>query len=284
MALTATSPAPAAPPAAKDPAEAAGAGPDLEGELGQLEDLAQQNQANIDKISKDNALVRQKIAALKAGLGEVVQTVKAYTQSSKLIADQSSLQSFVDKQMDIAVAAVGPNKTALDGIVTRVDADIQTQAKLTTDLQSSSDNAAAAQTAALNTATEKQAAYDFAKTTQSRAQAALSDLNVLKNQASSAAGSGNFALMYATLLEMKGVLSSLVAPSPGDLQAQLYTALSDLHATLNDASDKKQASDAAAADLAAAQKKLNELKLSRRDSVLNAAKNLKVPPPANAEE
>jgi hypothetical protein len=175
----------------------------------------------------------------------------------------------------------------LDGIVTEADAGIQTQAKLTTDLQSSSHNAAAAQTAALNTATEKQAAYDFAKTTQSRAQAALSDLNALKTQASSAAGSGNFALMYALLVEMKGVLSSLAAPSPSDLQAQLYTALSDLHATLSDARDKKQASDAAAADLAAAQKKLNELRLSRRDSVLNAAKNLKVPataphPPAPA--
>ena len=254
--------------------------PDLKGKLAALKGQDQENQAKVDSISKQNAMVRQNIATLEAGIAETDQIIKTYTtQNPGLAADKSSLQAFVDKQMKMAIAAVGAGQAALDAIVTDVDAGIEKQANVTTNLQTSSNEANAAQTAAVTTANEKQTAYETAKTTLGRAQAAISDLKTLETQVTSNAAAGNFGAMYVLLGEMKKVLSSVALPTPDDLEAQLNTSLSELHTALSDARDKKQASEAAAADLATAQKKLNEIKAGRRPSLLNAAKNWKAPTP-----
>jgi len=259
--------------------DAPAAVPDLQGKLATLQEQDQENQAKVDTISKENALVRQNIVALQAGIAEIDQIIKNYTtQTSALATDQSGLHAFVDKQTKMAIAAVGAGQAALDAIVTDVDAGIENQANIASSLQTSSNDANAAQTAAVTTANEKQTAYDTAKTTLSRAQAAISDLKTLEKQVTSNAAAGNFGAMYVLLGEMKNVLASFALPTPDELEAQLKTAFSGLDTALSDARDKKQASDAAAADLTAAQKKLNDVKAGRRASLLNAATKWKAAP------
>ena len=257
---------------------------DPKGELTRLKDAAQNNQAQIDKFSQANALVLQNIASLGAGISEVDRTVQAYAQSSPaLVADRSGLQSFADKQMSIALAAIALGHPALDAVMTEVDTGIQAQNKLTTDLAASKDNAAAAQTAAINVANSKQADYDMAKATLPGLQAAVADAKTLQTQVNSAATAGNFGAMYVLLKEMNGILSAIPAPAPADLQAKLNTTLSALHAALCEAREKKIAADAATAALTAAQKKLNDAQRGRRAALLEAVKKWKAPAPPPAQ-
>jgi hypothetical protein len=167
----------------------------------------------------------------------------------------------------------------LDGQVTKVDADIKTQSDAIstpdTGLQAVSDKAAAAQAAALKTASDKQVAYDTAKGTLARAQAVVADLTSVKSQVTSASNAGSFGTMYISLLEMTNALNSLDTPAPEDLQASLNQALSDLKAAKADVRDKKDLADAASAALTTAQKKLADTKNGRRATLLAAVKDWK---------
>jgi chromosome segregation ATPase len=257
--------------------------PDLNEKLAALKGQDQENQAKVDAISKENVLVRQNISTLETGIGQIDQIITNYAmQNLRLAADKSSLQAFVEKQMKIATAGMtDEGKAALDAsvtaIVTKVDADIEKQAKLTTDLQAAADKAKAAQAAAETAANEKQAAYDEAKATLNRAQAKISDAKTLQGQLNSAVAAGNSGDVYVLALagEMKKVLGSINLPTQDDLKAQLNTALSDLHIALSDAREKKQTSDAAAAALTPEQKKLNDVKVGRLAALLDAAKKWK---------
>jgi hypothetical protein len=256
--------------------------PDLKAKLENLKASAQTNQDQINQISKINALVLQDIASLNAGINDVAQIVKAYTQSSTLKTDQDSLHSFVGEQKNEALKAIGAGKQTLDDIVTRVNKSITDQENTAAENQKTSEKAVADQTAALQKANVKQAAYDTAKTTLPRAQAAVTELKSLKAQVTSAANNRNFGAMYILLQEMETILASLAIPAPADLQTQLNSALADLQSALSDSRVQQQKTADAAADLADAQKKLNELKLGRRASLLDAVANWKAPAPPPA--
>lgn len=262
------------------PGSAVGNGPaDPKTELNKLKDQAQKQQAQIDQMTKDIASIKQDIVVLESGLSEVDQIVKAYTQGIQAIGDQSDMSKFVDQKSSMAVAALGAGKAAIDKIVTDFDTDVQAQNKSIADLQTASDQASAAHATAVQTAGDKQLAYNSAKTTLSRIQAGVTDLKNLKNQLNSAEDSGNYGSMYLLVGEIRSALNALVVPTPADLQAQLSKALLELKAALNNVRDKKEASDRAQAALAGAQKKLDDAKTGRRASLLEAVKNWKPAPP-----
>jgi hypothetical protein len=175
----------------------------------------------------------------------------------------------------MAVAALGTDVGAINDIVARVDADIQSQTRSIPDLQAASDKAAADHAAAQQVASTRQVAHQASKGTLSRIQAGVADLNGLKTQVNSAAESGKFASMYVLLGEMRSVLKALDVPSAADLQAQLASGLMELKAALSDVRAKKEAMDGAQAALAAAQKKLNDAQAARRSTLLDAVKNWK---------
>ena len=246
---------------------------DLNETLATLKGQDQENQAKVDAITQENALVRQSIDTLQAGIAEINGIIKANaTQIPALAADKSSLQAFVEKQMKIAVVGLtDEGRAALDAIVTKVDADIEQQAKLTTDLQAAADQAKAAQTAAETTANEKRAAYDTAKTALNGAQATISNLKTLQGHLNSAAAAGNSGPVYVLAGQMKKVLGSFNLHTQDEVKAQLNTTLSELHKALSDARNKKQVSDTAAANLTAGKKKMTDLTAGRLASLINAA-------------
>ena len=268
-------------PAMASPGSGASSGPaDPRAELNRLKDQAQKQQAQIDQMTKDIASIKQDIVVLESGLSEVDQIVKAFTLGIQGVGDQSSIRTFVDQKSNMAVAALeAGNKAAIDKIVTDFDADVQAHSKSMADLQTASDQAGAAHATAVQTAGDKQAAYNSAKTTLSSVQTVVADLKNLKNQLNSAENSGDFGSMYVLVGEMRSALNALAVPTPGDLQARLSKALLELKVALNDVRDKKEASDRAQAALAGAQKKLDDAKTGRRASLLEAVKNWKPAPP-----
>src|SRR5215510_8813251 len=91
--------------------------PDLKGELGELKKAVKSDQDQIAQVTKKIAGEQQDIGILETGLGDIDQTVKAYTQAIAAAGDMSSLQTFIDHEASMAAAAVGDGKYQLDDVI-----------------------------------------------------------------------------------------------------------------------------------------------------------------------
>jgi chromosome segregation ATPase len=265
--------------------QAAQAPVDLQAELKKLTDAVGADQDQIAQVTKAIAGLQQDISVLQAGISDIDQTVKAYIQALQAAGDLGSLRSFIDQEASMAAAAVGAGKAALDKIIADYDHNIDPQSQDPNSLtqkakaaQAASDQAAAAYAQAQKAAGDKQAAYDSAKAIVAKFQAWAADIKTLKGQVTAAADAGSFGAMYFLVGEMKSLSDKLSgSPKPDDLRTQLNNALADLQAAKKDLRDKKDAADAAAATLAAAQKALNDARTGRRAALLEKIKNW-VPP------
>jgi DNA repair exonuclease SbcCD ATPase subunit len=251
---------------------------DLQGELNDLKGKVQTDQDKITDFTKEIAGWQQDISVLQTGISDIEQTVKAYTQAVQSAGDLDALQSFIHRENDMAVAAVGAGKRVVDEIVKDYDTDLEHQTKNVGDLQKYHDQAASDYAQAQKTAADKQAAYDQLKSLVARFQAWVADVKNLKTQVLAAADTGNYGAMYFLVGEMKSVAAKLeAAPSADDFRNQLTNALSDLQQAKKDMRNKKAKLDDLTAQLAAAQKALSSAQAGRRAALLDAIKK-QVPP------
>ena len=251
---------------------------DLQAELKALQDKVQQDQNEITQYTKEIAGWQQDISVLQTGISDIDQTVKAYTQAVQSAGDLGALQSFIDRENDMAVAAVGAGKGKVDDLVKAYDDDLKKQVKNVGDLQNSLNQAATDYAQSQKTAADKQAAYDQLKALVARFGAWVADIKNLKTQVLAAADTGNYGAMYFLVGEMKSIAAKMEgAPSADDFRNQLTNAVSDLQKAKKDMRDKKAKLDDLTAQLAAAQKALSGAQAGRRAALLDAIKK-QVPP------
>jgi chromosome segregation ATPase len=251
---------------------------DLQTELKDLQDKVQRDQNEITQYTKEIAGWQQDISVLQSGISDIDQTVKAYTQAVQSAGDLDALQSFIDRESHMAIAAVGDGKGKVDDHVKAYNQNLETQTRNIEKLRADSDKAAAAYAEAQKTAADKQAAYDQLKALVARFQAWVADVKNLKTQVLAAADTGNYGAMYFLVGEMNSVADKLEdAPSADDFRKQLTNAVSDLQKAKKDMRDKKDRLDNLTAQLAAAQKALSGAQAGRRAALLEAIKK-QVPP------
>jgi hypothetical protein len=270
-----------------DPAPVAPAIPppapvDLKAQLEKLKKAVQGEKDQVTQITKAIAVGQQDIGVLESGLSDIDQTVNAYVQAVKAAGDVKSFNTFIDHEGAIATAAVGAGKADLDNDITASDNEITKQKAIVDADKTAGDKAAKAYADAQNAAGEKQRNYDGDKATVGVFQAWVADLKTLKTQVTAAAGVGNFGAMYLLVHEMAVVWAKLIQlTTPDAIRDLLVTALSELQTAKSDLRDKKDAVDAAAAQLLADQKKLDDLTKGRRAALLDKVKDWK-PPAARA--
>jgi hypothetical protein len=258
--------------------------PDLKAQLEELKESVKEDQDQIAQKTKEITGLQQDITVLESGLGEIDQTVKAYTQALEAAGDLSRLQSSIDHEKSMATAAVGAGKTDLDKIVKDYDEKVIDElTKKVVGKKADSDNDAGKYAVAQNSAKEKQAQYDDLKANVSRMAAWVAEVRNLKTQANSASDRGTFGVMYFLVGEMQFFATKIeVNPNPDELRKKLNDALAAVQLAKKTLRDRKEASDKALAELLAAQKELNDAKAGRRATLTDRLKNWQPPPPPSA--
>jgi hypothetical protein len=247
--------------------------------------LATAQSQNAD-LSKEMERLKGQIDSLAKSVSDIDQKKQAWEKGAQAAGQQQAdFATYVKTKTTMLEASVADPKTIVDA----KKAALQAIADLQTALDKATATVAAKQqdwADAKAAAAVKANAYNSYAGLAASNDAILKDLASLRVSADKEGAANNVARMYFLVLVMADVLNKVVLPDPAAYTAELNSRASDLAGAGEVEKLAKIAADKASADLAQAQKNLDDAGSKWRQNVLDSIPNggagAAVPPAGNA--
>jgi|SRR5882724_11769688 len=233
-----------------------------------LKTQLEQEQTKQDKLTRDNAALKEDILALEKGGNDVKQAVTAYGQAYEgLRKDEQGLTDDWTAKQTRVEAVIGQNKAAIDKIADEYDNSV-TQMEQDRSLENKKDSAEKQLEPAKRDLKEKEDHFEKAMKSSTRLTQKFNEIKNLRKQIDTAEGQKQPATMYFLLRDIKKTLDSDRVVPPEELESKLTRAWAELKAAKDAFRKKKSESDDAKANFEAGVKTLTQLKQQRKEKIL----------------
>lgn len=239
--------------------------------LQQLQNQLDQAQTAQDQQTRQNAALKQNIAALQSALGTINQIVTAYDQANAGVTqDVTDLTDYRDTKETMVEALLGTNKAAIDTAIAGCDKDIADAKQKATDAHNALKTAKDASDAANADLAGKQQVFDDLKNLLASISKKVADAKSLRKDIDSAEQNEQWAWMYFLLQELKSRLDAVGLQTPDAFETNVTQAWTNLKDARLTTSDKTEAWVEAKAAYDVAAKTADQAVKGRKDAIKHA--------------